>query len=483
MARTISVEAAIRELMDKNKELSQEIEALQNRLTHTQEVVKADPMRGMVDKIASRVKELAQRERDVQYVDNSKTETVIKNVENPFDSSALEARIDALAETIPEVPEQDYQLDMRQGKYRLRKPDGGWSPWYQISNGGGGLSQQQVQSLIEEALLNFEDTDTRTNVSHDGTQVLSLTTDINFTGNGVNVSDDGDGSVTVTVTDTDTVYDDTAIQTAVNENTTNISNNADAIAALGSANTGDQNLYDTVSGNTGNLSPEGTSTELAIVGDGTDIVTQAQHDGAGGQPDTILIDASNLRSDIDQNASDISDLGDGITIIEGRLDDLEDGSGVFLQTVRTEASGNQTLNSGVLTTLDFDTATFNNATSTFTVGSNGVITVNETGLYMITAGVVIQASALSAVSETDLYIRHNGTDLIAGSSNDSTLGVGTERALSCATTYSLQAGDTIEAVAGVVSALGLGNILALLLPALFGSNAEPINHLSITRIA
>lgn len=54
------------------------------------------------------------------------------------------------------------------------------------------------------ANVDFSDTDTHTSVSQDGTELVADTGDLNFTGSGVTVADDGDGTATATITDTDT---------------------------------------------------------------------------------------------------------------------------------------------------------------------------------------------------------------------------------------------------------------------------------------
>lgn len=178
------------------------------------------------------------------------------------------------------------------------------------------------------------------------------------------------------------------------------------------------------------------------------------------------------QNQVNNNTSAISDIEDQLATLNGDP----------ITSVRTVGSVNQILTSGQFTQLDYDTTSYNTDTSNFTVNANGSITIASAGIYTMTAGVTIQASALSAVSETALGIFVNN-NLIAFSSNNNTLDVGETRGHSTATTFQLSAGDTVAAGAAAVSALGVGNILALLLPFLFGQNATQVNHLSVTRVA
>lgn len=99
---------------------------------------------------------------------------------------------------------------------------------------------------IDSGVLNATDTDTdtRTNVSDDGTQVVSGTSDINF-GTNVSVTADGDGSVTVDSTDTDTQSTTTTLY--MSDYTTPDDGTADDSAfdsAITDATAGDTIIFD-----------------------------------------------------------------------------------------------------------------------------------------------------------------------------------------------------------------------------------------------
>lgn len=156
------------------------------------------------------------------------------------------------------------------------------------------------------------------------------------------------------------------------------------------------------------------------------------------------------------------------------------GSGGDEKAARFTNLQDQTLTSGTFTILDYDDVVTNNAPTVYTNNGAGRVTVTETGFYTLTAGLAIQASLLSAVSTTALAIFRNG-EAVAAETNSQTLAVGETRIHTCSTSIQLNAGDIIDARAYVLSALGVGNILALLLPFLFGQNATQINHLSLVK--
>lgn len=156
------------------------------------------------------------------------------------------------------------------------------------------------------------------------------------------------------------------------------------------------------------------------------------------------------------------------------------GAGGDEKAARFTNIQNQTLTSGAFTILDYDDTVTNNSPTTYTNNGAGRVTVTETGIYTLTAGVAVQASLLSAVSTTALAIFRNG-QAIAAETNSQTLAVGETRIHTCSTAIQLNAGDIIDARAYVLSVLGVGNILALLLPILFGQNATQINHLSLVK--
>jgi hypothetical protein len=166
---------------------------------------------------------------------------------------------------------------------------------------------------------------------------------------------------------------------------------------------------------------------------------------------------------------------DGGNVVIGTTQTFRDES-----TAKTTASADQTLPSGVLTILDYDTTIINNNTSIYTVGTTGRITVNSTGIYTITAGVVVEADAITALESAFLGIFRNG-DLVAISSINTTIAAGAQSGLSTSTILSLTSGDIIDCRALVNSVGGVANGLARRLGTLLGANATQVNSLSITK--
>ena len=197
-------------------------------------------------------------------------------------------------------------------------------------------------------------------------------------------------------------------------------------------------------------------------------------------------DINNLDVRVTTNEGDIGDLDVRLTNNEGDINNIQlqlstlDGDNIT--GVRTTGASDQILTSGAFNILDYDQANYNTEPANFSIGTNGRITVSQAGIYSITAGCTIQASLLSALSATALGITVNA-NLIAFQSNETTLAAGETRGHSVATTFQLSAGDVVDARAAAVSVQGLGNILAILLPFLFGINATQVNHLSLTRVA
>ena len=150
------------------------------------------------------------------------------------------------------------------------------------------------------------------------------------------------------------------------------------------------------------------------------------------------------------------------------------------ESVKTTASADQTLPSGTLTILDYDSTLLNNSTATYTVGTDGRITINTTGIYTITAGVVIEADAVTALESAFLGIFRNG-DLVSISSINTTIAAGAQSGLSTSTILSLTATDIIDCRALVNSVGGVANGLARRLGTLLGANATQVNSLSITK--
>jgi hypothetical protein len=166
---------------------------------------------------------------------------------------------------------------------------------------------------------------------------------------------------------------------------------------------------------------------------------------------------------------------DGGNVVIGTTQTFRDES-----TAKTTASADQTLPSGVLTILDYDTTVVNNNTSIYTVGTTGRITVNSTGIYTITAGVVVEADAITALESAFLGIFRNG-DLVSISSINTTIAAGAQSGLSTSTILSLTSGDIIDCRALVNSVGGVANGLARRLGTLLGANATQVNSLSITK--
>lgn len=148
--------------------------------------------------------------------------------------------------------------------------------------------------------------------------------------------------------------------------------------------------------------------------------------------------------------------------------------------IRVTSSVDQTLPAGVLTILDYDSVETNNAPTVFSPASNGQVTVQEAGVYSISTGVVLQASAIDALSTADLGIFVNG-DLIAISTTETTLGVSQSRGQSIATQISLEAGDVVDARVRASTVSGTGNGVARRAAVLLGTTATQVNHLSIVR--
>lgn len=396
MARKVmTIEEAVKEVYQRQQELSKELGRLEQVLKTSQEAAASAPTDDPLAEIKSRLEQLAQREPVTQVIDQTK---VVREVVESFDATSIHEKIDRLAETIPEVPEQDYQLDLRQGKYRLRQPDGEWSPWYSLNGGGGGLSKGQIQKIILEELTNFEDTDTRTNVSEDGNQLVSLVTDINFTGSGVEVTDDGDGSVTVTITDTNTQNPD-------------------------------QNLWSTFVADSGSASADTTSDSLGVLG------------GAG--IDTQII-GDNLFITNTSPAPSGSFVPEAIKVnAEGQSDQsLTQGSETVVQF------GNVDYNIGSIA--------FDNANDKLTIGTTGVYHLSSS-LFLNSPTVGVLSDVYVAIQvDRGAGFQIEAQTLIA---ND-TIGTNAQLTIATDTDLQLDEGDEVRLVVFYNSTLG--GILSLI---------------------
>ena len=170
-----------------------------------------------------------------------------------------------------------------------------------------------------------------------------------------------------------------------------------------------------------------------------------------------------VQNQIDQNTSDVAALETQVTT-----------------AIRTTSSADQTLVAGAFTQLDYDTTQYNQNTDVFSVSADGRITVALAGVYTITAGVTIQADALSAIANSSQAIFVNG-NIVAINTNETTLEVSGSRGHSVATTIQLAANDVVDTRVFTELVSGVGNGLARRLGILLGQTATQVNHLSITR--
>lgn len=149
--------------------------------------------------------------------------------------------------------------------------------------------------------------------------------------------------------------------------------------------------------------------------------------------------------------------------------------------IRTTGTADQTVTPGTLTILDYDTTEYTTGTEDFTVSADGRITVLNSGVYTITAGVVVGA-ALGLLNSYNFSIAVNA-DIVATVGSQADLALGETVGLTTATTITLTAGDVVDARLLVGRPLlGIGNALIALLPFLFGAEAQQVNHLSITKV-
>jgi hypothetical protein len=222
-----------------------------------------------------------------------------------------------------------------------------------------------------------------------------------------------------------------------------------------------------------------SNTRLTVRGAGTTTANTLLLEDSAGTDNAIFLDNGRIQflrlptSSAGLGANDL--WNDGGNVVIGTTQTFRDES-----TAKTTASADQTLPSGVLTILDYDTTVINNNTSIYTVGTTGRITVNSTGIYTITAGVVIEADAVTALESAFLGIFRNG-DLVAISSINTTIAAGAQSGLSTSTILSLTSGDIIDCRALVNSVGGVANGLARRLGTLLGANATQVNSLSISK--
>jgi len=147
--------------------------------------------------------------------------------------------------------------------------------------------------------------------------------------------------------------------------------------------------------------------------------------------------------------------------------------------LRSTFEASQTLTDGQFTILDYDTAS--NTDAAFTLNANGQITINESGIYTISAGVVLRAGLTSAAETTALGIFVND-EIIDLDLNRNLLASQEDRPHSLCTQISLNQNDVVDARAFIESTGGgVLDFLALFLPQFFGLSANQINHISIKK--
>lgn len=146
------------------------------------------------------------------------------------------------------------------------------------------------------------------------------------------------------------------------------------------------------------------------------------------------------------------------------------------RAVKSTGNADQTLTAATLTILDFDTVSFN--TGGYTVSGTGRVTIPATGLYLITAGVTVEAT-VAALTSGSLVITNNA-EVLTGTSFDQTLSTSSVATLSCCVITALTASDIVDAR---LIASGAGVPVVRRTPTFVGLSATQVNHLAIQRIA
>lgn len=310
------------------------------------------------------------------------------------------------------------------------------------------------------------------------------------------VSDSG-SAVANTTTDSLTVTGSGGITTAIVGDVLTIDGTG---LALGDP---DQNLWETVTADTGSTTANTTTDSLSVVGAGGlstsitgDVLTI---DGSGlvlGDPDqnlwaTITGDTGTTTANTTTDTLSVVGAGGLVTSVSGDVLTIDasaivaSGGVVDARSARWVLSGNQTLTTsvgGTTTVIDYDTTTHDTDATLWTNNGAGLITINEAGIYVITCALVIESPTVSALTQTQIGVRLNGAtgDVITGNGDSTTLALGNNlRVLCCSVTVELAVNDTI---AGIVQLFGTAaNGLAVRLPALFGTTLTNISHISITK--
>ena len=155
------------------------------------------------------------------------------------------------------------------------------------------------------------------------------------------------------------------------------------------------------------------------------------------------------------------------------------GSGAWTglsRAIRSGSTADQTLTAATLTILDFDTAQFN--TGGYTLSSTGRVTIPSTGLYLITAGVTVEAT-VSAVTSGALVITRNAA-AVSAQVFDHTVAVTGTTAINCSVITLLTSGDIVDCrliANGAASVPIVRNV-----PTFVGLTATQVNHLAIQRM-
>lgn len=541
MAKIVTIAEALTALLNREKILRAELTALQDAVRSSQVDSANDPTRSIVERIAARVEEVASREPDVQIID--RTVTKIQQVESQqFDISPVVERIDALSERVDKAGDVGYEFDLPRGRYRFKQPNGEFSPWHHLNSGGGGLGQGQVQTLIDASLPDIPELQ----VKSSGSLVVANPDAIDF-GPSFNVAESPSGTAYVTI-DT-TLFTsleylgtwDASTNTPTITTGTHAGTNGDfyLVATSGSTlvdgestwNVGDviiwnsdltqwqkvgtlsQNIWATVQADTGSTTTNAPNDTLSILGDG-DVATSITGD-------TLTLDASALRTDIDTNATnisnldgrvttnegdiatnttnintnstDISNLDDRVTVNEGDIStnttnisnntdaiaDLE-ASTYASTAIRVEATGSQNLTANASTVVAWDTINhtvgslgFDNANDEIDIVADGIYNINLMLRFDPPAIGVLSNIALEIEVDTGAGFNPIAEELV----QNGVISGGAAFTLHCSTDWNLSAGDKIRALMTYNSTLG--GILAIIFPT---TNA-PINHMAVHRVA
>ena len=229
---------------------------------------------------------------------------------------------------------------------------------------------------------------------------------------------------------------------------------------------------------------------VVVLTDGTELTVEGfteLYSASGGVTNVYNSGGTNLEAVnrlIDALRTDVTNNTNSITTIEGDVNTLQvevaNVSASVASSIRITGAAEQSLPAGATTTLAFDEVVYSTVPADYTV-TNGRVAVTRAGVYAITAGVTIEADAVSALSSSSQIITRNG-DVIAILTQDTTLAAGETRGMNLATNIQLQAGDVIDTRASITISVGAGNAVKRLLPFLLGQDATQVNHLSLSKI-